>query len=160
VAPGLKTIEDAIEMRRRIFLAFESAEKETDPVQRQAWLTFVIVGGGPTGVELAGAIAEIAHSSLKGNFRNIDTTEAKILLIEGLDRVLPPYTPDLSAKAEDDLVKLGVTVQTKSIVTNITEDCVTVRQGEEIKQIAYCRITTTGKKLYLKMLFEQEYYQF
>ena len=136
VAPGLKTIEDAIEMRRRIFLAFEAAEKETDPVQRQAWLTFVIVGGGPTGVELAGAIAEIAHSSLKGNFRNIDTTEAKILLIEGLDRVLPPYTPDLSAKAEKDLIKLGVTVQTKSIVTNITEDCVTVRQGEDIKQIA------------------------
>lgn len=136
VAPGLKTIEDAIEMRRRIFLAFEAAEKETDPIQRQAWLTFVIVGGGPTGVELAGAIAEIAHSSLKGNFRNIDTTEAKILLIEGLDRILPPYSPELSAKAQADLTKLGVTVQTQTMVTNITEDCVTVRQGEEIKQIA------------------------
>jgi NADH dehydrogenase len=136
VAPGLKTIEDAIEMRRRIFLAFEAAEKETDPIQRQAWLTFVIVGGGPTGVELAGAIAEIAHSSLKGNFRNIDTREAKILLIEGLDRVLPPYSPDLSAKAQDDLTKLGVTVQTQTMVTNITEDCVTTRQGEEITEIA------------------------
>ncbi len=136
VAPGLKTIEDAVEMRRRIFLAFEAAEKETDPIQRQAWLTFVIVGGGPTGVELAGAIAEIAHSSLKGNFRNIDTTEAKILLIEGLDRILPPYSPELSAKAQADLTKLGVTVQTQTMVTNITEDCVTVRQGEESKQIA------------------------
>ncbi|MEB3312416.1 MAG: NAD(P)/FAD-dependent oxidoreductase [Snowella sp.] len=135
VAPGLKTIEDAIEMRRRIFLAFEAAEKETDPIQRQAWLTFVIVGGGPTGVELAGAIAEIAHSSLKGNFRNIDTSTAKILLIEGLDRVLPPYSPELSAKAKDDLIKLGVTVQTQTMVTDITEDCVTVRQGEDIHQI-------------------------
>ncbi len=135
VAPGLKTIEDAIEMRRRIFLAFEAAEKETDPIQRQAWLTFVIVGGGPTGVELAGAIAEIAHSSLKGNFRNIDTSTAKILLIEGLDRVLPPYSPELSAKAKDDLTKLGVTVQTQTMVTDITENCVTVRQGEDIHQI-------------------------
>jgi NADH dehydrogenase len=78
LAPGLKTIEDAIEIRRRIFLAFEAAEKESDPEQREAWLTFAIVGGGPTGVELAGAIAEIAHSSLRGDFRTIDTSRAKI----------------------------------------------------------------------------------
>ena len=135
LAPGLKTIEDAIEIRRRIFMAFEAAEKETDPVKRQAWLTFVIVGGGPTGVELAGAIAEIAHGALAGDFRSIDPKEAKILLIEGLDRVLPPYPPELSAKAAEDLRHLGVTVQTHSMVTDINDHVVTVRQGEQIKQI-------------------------
>ncbi|MEL4894178.1 NAD(P)/FAD-dependent oxidoreductase [Crocosphaera sp. Alani8] len=135
LAPGLKTIEDAIEIRRRIFMAFEAAEKETDPVKRQAWLTFVIVGGGPTGVELAGAIAEIAHGALAGDFRNIDPKESQILLIEGLDRVLPPYPPELSAKAADDLRHLGVTVQTQSMVTDINDHVVTVRQGEQIKQI-------------------------
>jgi NADH dehydrogenase len=136
LAPGLKTIEDALEMRRRIFLAFESAEKETDPLQQQAWLTFVIVGAGPTGVELAGAIAEIAHSSLKGNFHRIDTSQAKILLIEGLDRVLPPYCPQLSARAQEDLLHLGVTVYTQSLVTDITPQTVTVRQGEQEHLIA------------------------
>ncbi|MDJ0509022.1 MAG: NAD(P)/FAD-dependent oxidoreductase [Crocosphaera sp.] len=135
LAPGLKTIEDAIEIRRRIFMAFEAAEKETDPLKRQAWLTFVIVGGGPTGVELAGAIAEIAHGALAGDFRSIDPKEAKILLIEGLDRVLPPYPPELSAKAAEDLRHLGVTIQTQSLVTDINDHVVTVRQGEQIKQI-------------------------
>lgn len=134
-APGLKTVEDALEMRRRIFVAFEAAEKETDPEQRQAWLTFVIVGGGPTGVELAGAIAELAFNTLKSDFRNIDTTEAKILLIEGLDRVLPPYPPELSAKAAQSLARLGVTVRTKSMVTNIENNIVTVKQGDEVQQI-------------------------
>lgn len=131
-APGLKTIENALEMRRRIFMAFEAAEKETDPAERKAWLTFVIVGGGPTGVELAGAIAELAFTSLKQDFRNIDTSEAKVLLLEGMDRVLPPYAPDLSAKAEESLTHLGVTVQTKTFVTNIANDVVTMKQGEEI----------------------------
>lgn len=136
LAPGLKTIEDAVEIRRRIFMAFEAAEKETDPVKRQAWLTFVIVGGGPTGVELAGAIAEIAHGALRGDFRRVDPKDAKILLIEGLDRVLPPYPPELSAKAAEDLTHLGVTVQTQSMVTDINDHIVTVRQGEQLKQIA------------------------
>lgn len=94
-APGLKTVEDALEMRRRIFMAFEAAEKESDPEKLQALLTFVIVGGGPTGVELAGAIAEIAHQSLKGDFRNLDTTQARVLLFEGMDRVLPPILQNL-----------------------------------------------------------------
>jgi NADH dehydrogenase len=134
-APGLKTIEDAIEMRRRIFLAFEDAEKESDPDKRQAWLTFVIVGGGPTGVELAGAIAEIAHKALQGDFHHINPKDAKIILLEGLDRILPPYDPELSVKATDSLTQLGVTVQTKSIVTNITEGCVTLRQGDNTSQI-------------------------
>lgn len=134
-APGLKTVEDALEMRRRIFLAFEAAEKETDPEKRRAWLTFVLVGGGPTGVELAGALAELAYSTLKDDFRNIDTSETRILLLEGMDRILPPYPPELSAKAQTSLEKLGVTVQTKTLVTNIENNIVTIRRGAEIEQI-------------------------
>lgn len=135
VAPGLKTIENALEIRRRIFLAFEAAEKEPDLEKRRAWLTFVIVGGGPTGVELAGAIAELAYSTLKKDFRDIDTTETKILLLEGMDRILPPYPPELSAKAEESLQKLGVAVQTKTLVTNIDDNIVTMKQGDNIEQI-------------------------
>ncbi len=134
-APGLKTIEDALEMRRRIFLAFEAAEKETDPAKRQAWLTFVIVGGGPTGVELAGAIAELAFKTLKKDFRNIDTNETRILLLEAMDRILPPYTPELSAQAEQSLASLGVQVQTNTLVTDITDEVVNLRRGDQIAQI-------------------------
>ncbi len=140
IAPGLKTVEDALEMRRRIFLAFEAAEKESDPEKRRAWLTFVIVGGGPTGVELAGAIAELAYNTLKKDFRNINTTETQILLLEGLDRILPPYAPQLSAKAEASLKRLGVTVQTKTMVTDIADRVVTMRQGEKIEKISACTI--------------------
>ncbi|BAZ47885.1 FAD-dependent pyridine nucleotide-disulfide oxidoreductase [Nostoc sp. NIES-4103] len=135
-APGLKTVEDAIEMRRRIFTAFEAAEKETEKEKRRAWLTFVIVGGGPTGVELAGAIAELAYQTLKEDFRNIDTSEARILLLEGMDRILPPFAPELSQAAEDSLKQLGVVVQTKTLVTNIENDIVTVKQGDEVREIA------------------------
>ena len=134
-APGLKTVEDALEMRRRIFMAFEAAEKESDPKKREALLTFVVVGGGPTGVELAGAIAEIAHQSVKNDFRDIDTTQAKILLFEGMDRILPPYPEECSAKAQKSLEKLGVDVQTKTLVTNIADNCVTFRQGDETKTV-------------------------
>jgi NADH dehydrogenase len=130
-APGLKTVEDATEIRRRIFLAFEAAERETDPEKRRAWLTFVIVGGGPTGVELAGALAELAHKTLKNDFRRINPAEAKILLLEGLERVLPSYPPELSAQAEESLVRLGVTVQTKTMVTDIQDGCITFRRGED-----------------------------
>ncbi|AIE74868.1 MULTISPECIES: NAD(P)/FAD-dependent oxidoreductase [unclassified Synechocystis] len=135
LAPGLKTIEDALTMRQRIFAAFEAAEKESDPERQQAWLTFVIVGAGPTGVELAGAIAEIAHSSLKDNFHRIDTRQAKILLIEGVDRVLPPYKPQLSARAQRDLEDLGVTVLTERMVTDITPEQVTVYNGDQSETI-------------------------
>ena len=134
-APGLKTVEDALEMRRRIFVAFESAEKETDPEKRRAWLTFVVIGGGPTGVELAGAIAELAYSTLKKDFRNIDTAETQVLLVEGMDRILPPYAPELSAKAEASLTNLGVKVQTKTLVTNIEDHTVTTRQGDRVETI-------------------------
>ncbi|HEY9606576.1 MAG TPA: NAD(P)/FAD-dependent oxidoreductase [Allocoleopsis sp.] len=135
-APGLKTIEDALEIRRRIFLAFEAAEKETDPEKRRAWLTFVIVGGGPTGVELAGTLAELAHNTLKQDFRNIDTSETRILLLEGMERVLPPYPPELSADAKASLDGLGVTVETGTLVTNIEDNCVTIRRGDRIEQIS------------------------
>ncbi|AOX04404.1 FAD-dependent oxidoreductase [Moorena producens PAL-8-15-08-1] len=134
-APGLKTIEDALDIRRRIYSAFEAAEKETDPDKRRAWLTFVLVGGGPTGVELAGAMAELAYDTLKDDFRDIDTSEARILLLEGMDRILPPYPPELSVKAQKSLERLGVTVQTKTLVTNIDNDIVTMRRGEQVEEI-------------------------
>ncbi len=110
-APGLKTLEDATSIRRRILLAFEHAEREADPALRDALLTFVIVGGGPTGVELAGAIAELAHQSLPQDFRNIDTRRARIVLIEAGSRILPSFTPELSGYAKAALEKLGVTVE-------------------------------------------------
>jgi len=127
-APGLKTIEDALEIRKRVLSAFEAAERETDPIKRQAWLTFVIVGAGPTGVELAGALAELAHSTLKDDFTHFDPKEAKIYLLEGADRVLPPYPPELSAKAEAALTNLGVIVRSQTLVTAIADDRVTLRQ--------------------------------
>ncbi|MBD2436931.1 NAD(P)/FAD-dependent oxidoreductase [Nostoc sp. FACHB-110] len=136
LAPGLKTVEDAIEMRRRIFGAFEAAEKEIDPEKRRALLTFVIVGGGPTGVELAGAIAELAYKTLKEDFRNISTTEARIVLLQGADRILPSFSPDLSQSAAESLAKLGVVIHTKTRVTNIENDIVTLKQGDEFKEIA------------------------
>jgi NADH:ubiquinone reductase (H+-translocating) len=135
VAPGLKTIEDAIEMRRRIFSAFEAAEKETDPVLRKPWLTFVVVGAGPAGVELAGAIAEAAFQTMKDDFYHIDPQEAEIVLLEGLDRVLPPYPADLSEQAHAALEKLGVTVRSSTRVTNIVEGEVTILQNGETEII-------------------------
>ncbi len=121
-APGLKTLEDALEIRRRVLTAFERAERESDPVKRGAWLTFVVVGGGATGVELAGTFAEIARHTLRGEFRRIDPHNARVMLIEGADRVLPPYPPDLSAKAQRALERLGVTVWPGRMVTGIDAD--------------------------------------
>jgi NADH dehydrogenase len=129
-APGLKTIEDALEIRRRVLLAFESAERETDPEKQKAWLTFVIVGGGPTGVELAGALSEIARKTMIRDFRRINPSAARVILVEANDRVLPPYPPDLSTKAEKQLQHLGVEVITKGLVTNIDDRSVSV--GEMI----------------------------
>ncbi|WGV26933.1 NAD(P)/FAD-dependent oxidoreductase [Halotia branconii] len=134
-APGLKTVEDAIEMRRQIFSAFEAAEKETDPEKRRALLTFVIVGGGPTGVELAGAIAELAYQTLTEDFRSINTSEAKILLLQGGDRILPHISPELSKVAAESLQKLGVAVHTKTRVTNVENNTVTFKQGDELTEI-------------------------
>jgi NADH:ubiquinone reductase (H+-translocating) len=110
-APGLKTLEDATTIRRRILLSFERAERETDPKRRAALLTFVIVGGGPTGVELAGAIAELAHQNLPPEYRHIDTRKARVVLIEAGPRILPSFTPDLSAYAHKSLERQGVEIQ-------------------------------------------------
>lgn len=122
VAPGLKSLEDAVELRRRILLAFETAEYEGSEEARRAALTFAIVGAGPTGVELAGAIKEIAGQTLPRDYRHIDTRTTRVILFEGADRVLPPFPPKLSARAQRDLEQMGVEVRLNSIVTNITED--------------------------------------
>jgi NADH dehydrogenase len=118
-APGLKTLEDALEMRRRVLLAFERAEREPDPARRRALLTFAIVGGGPTGVELAGALAEIARQSLTKDFRHFDPTSSRIILIEAGPAVLPPFPEMLRDAARRDLERLGVEVRTGTIVTQI-----------------------------------------
>ncbi len=109
IAPGLKSLEDALELRRRILSAFEAAEIEPDPDVQRALLTFVVVGAGPTGVELAGQIAEIARDTVRHDFRHIDPTTAVIMLVEGADRVLTAFPEKLSHKAERQLEKLGVT---------------------------------------------------
>lgn len=119
LAPGLKTVDDALEIRRRFLVAFEMAEREADPVARQRELTFVIVGAGPTGVELAGAMAEIACRVMPHDFRFIDTKTARIVLLEGGPRVLPAYPEELSEKTRRKLVRLGVDVRTNAMVTGI-----------------------------------------
>lgn len=125
-APGLKTIGDALEIRRRVLSAFELAERETDPAKQEAWLTFVIVGAGPTGVELSGALCEIAQHALARDFRHINPALARVILLEGSDRVLPPYAPALSEKARRQLVALGVDVQTSQKVTSIDNEGVDI----------------------------------
>src|SRR5580692_952245 len=119
LAPGLKTIEDALEIRRRVLLAFELAERRASAGEVTDPLNFVVVGAGPTGVELAGTLAEIAHHAMNHEFRNIDPRQSRILLIEGGPRVLPAYSEALSRKAEDQLRHLGVDVRTSSMVTGV-----------------------------------------
>ena len=130
-APGLKSLEDAIEIRRRVLLAYEAAERSADTAERRALLTFVIVGGGPTGVELAGALAEIARHALAQDFRTIDPTQARVILVEGQSRVLPPYPETLSASAARQLGKLGVEVRVGARVEGVDPGGVVV-EGERI----------------------------
>ena len=132
VAPGLKTVEEALEIRRRLLLAFEAAERETDPEARKALLTFVVVGGGPTGVEMAGTMAEIARQTLPREFRRIDTRQARIILVEAGPRILPPFPEDLSASAARQLEGLGVEVMTGALVTDASESGVTLADGSHI----------------------------
>ncbi|HEU4919624.1 MAG TPA: NAD(P)/FAD-dependent oxidoreductase [Candidatus Limnocylindrales bacterium] len=128
-APGLKSIDDATDIRRRILIAFEAAEREADPVRRTEWMTFVVVGGGPTGVELAGALGEIANDTLRRDFRSIDPTQTRIVLVEALDRVLPPYPPGRSRSAQRQLERLGVTVRTSTRVVGIDDRSVRLSIG-------------------------------
>jgi NADH:ubiquinone reductase (H+-translocating) len=126
-AQGLKTLEDAIEIRRRILIAFEAAEREADPERRREWMTFVLVGGGPTGVELGGSLGEIARDTLRRDFRAIDPSDATIILIEAMDRILPTFPPGRSKSALRQLRRLGVDVRTGMTVTAIDDTSVRVR---------------------------------
>ena len=119
-APGLKTLGDAFSIRRRVLTAFERAERESDPVKREPWLTFAVVGAGPTGVEMAGTLAEIAQQTLSAEFRRIDSRMARVILLEGAPRVLGTFTEDLSQRAQEQLEMLGAEVLAGAKVTNIT----------------------------------------
>lgn len=125
-APGLKTLEDALTIREKILLSFERAEITENPVEREQYLNFVVVGGGPTGVEMAGAIAEIARESMLSDFRNINPANAKIYLVEGMDRLLGPFNPELSTYTLETLEKMGVNVMLKSIVTDVNAEGVKI----------------------------------
>jgi NADH:ubiquinone reductase (H+-translocating) len=129
-AQGLKSIDDALEIRRRILIAFEAAEREAVDARRAEWMTFVVVGGGPTGVELAGALGEIANDTLKRDFRSINPPDARIVLVEALDRVLPLYPADRSRSAARQLERLGVTVRTLTRVVGVTETWVRVQPSQ------------------------------
>jgi NADH dehydrogenase len=132
-APGLKTLEDALEIRRRILLAFEAAEVESDLAERDAWLTFVVVGAGPTGVELAGQVAEISRDTLRDDFRDMDPQRARILLVEGADRVLTSFVPALSARARRQLERMGVRVIEHTLVTDVRPDGVTLKGPDGVE---------------------------
>jgi NADH dehydrogenase len=129
IAPGLKSLDDAVMIRNRFLVAFEEAERIDDPVERQAYLTFVIVGGGPTGVELAGFIPDIARHALRPDFRRANVLETRVLLLEGGPRVLPSFPESLSQSAREDLERLGVRVRTNAMVTRVEEDAVDI--GDE-----------------------------
>jgi NADH:ubiquinone reductase (H+-translocating) len=131
LAPGLKTLEDALAIRGRIFQAFEAAEWEQDPARRQTLLTFVIVGGGPTGVELAGALGELTQYTLRHDFRHINPADARIFLLEGTERILGEYPAHLSARAAADLERLGVTVLTQTMLTAVVPDSVVIRRNAD-----------------------------
>ncbi|MDQ1490854.1 MAG: hypothetical protein QOJ23_3368 [Actinomycetota bacterium] len=134
-APGMKTIDDALEVRGRIFGAFEMAERESDAERRQAWLTFVVVGGGPTGVELAGQIAELSHRALERNYRTLDPKAARVVLVEAGDTVLAPFPEPLQRRARRDLEELGVDVRLRTLVTGIDRGGLDVRHEDRSGRI-------------------------
>jgi NADH dehydrogenase len=134
-APGMKSVEEATAIRHKILYAFEVAERLSDPVQRRSWLTFVVVGAGPTGVELSGAIAEIARQTLKNDFRSIHPEEAQIILLDGAPRVLMPFPEDLAEKASRSLAKLGVKVRCGAMVKNVDKEGLTIDSGGQTDSI-------------------------
>jgi NADH:ubiquinone reductase (H+-translocating) len=143
-APSLKTVEEATAIRHKILYAFEWAERATTEAEAREWLTFVIVGAGATGLELAGALAEIANETLKHDFRRINPTEARIIMVEGGDRVLASYPPDLSAKAEALVKKLGVEVRKGVLVTGIDANGITYKKGGEVERLAAKTVLWAG----------------
>lgn len=143
-APGLKSVEEATVVRDKILYAFEVAERIPDPVQRRAWLTFVIVGAGPTGVELAGAIAEIARQTLKNDFRSIRPEECQIILLDGAPRVLMSYPEDLAEKATRSLTRLGVTLRCGAAVKDINSEGVTIKSGENLDHLTARTVIWAG----------------
>ena len=143
-APSLKTVEEATAIRHKILYAFEWAERAATEAEAREWLTFVIVGAGATGLELAGALAEIANETLKHDFRRINPTEARIIIVEGGDRVLASYPPDLSAKAEELVKRLGVEIRKGVMVTGIDANGVTYKKGDEVGRIAAKTVLWAG----------------
>jgi NADH:quinone reductase (non-electrogenic) len=143
-APGLKSIDEAVNVRHKILYAFEVAERILDPVQRQAWLTFVIVGAGPTGVELAGAIGEIARQTLRHDFRSIHPEEARIILLDGLPRVLMPFPEGLAQKAQRSLERLGVEIQPGTMVKDVDRDGLTVERDGRSDRIEAHTVVWAG----------------
>jgi NADH dehydrogenase len=143
-APSLKTVEEATAIRHKILYAFEWAERAASEAEAREWLTFVIVGAGATGLELAGALAEIANETLKHDFRRINPTEARIIIVEGGDRVLASYPPDLSAKAEELVKRLGVEIRKGVMVTGIDANGVTYKKGDEVGRIAAKTVLWAG----------------
>jgi NADH dehydrogenase len=143
-APALKSVEEATLVRHKILYAFEVAERILDPVQRRAWLTFVIAGAGPTGVELAGSIAEIARQTLKNDFRSIRPEESQVILLDGAPRVLMSFPEDLAKKATRSLVKLGVTVKCGAMVKDMNKDGLTIESGETLDHIAARTVIWAG----------------
>ena len=142
----MKTIDDALELRARIFSAFEQAEIATDPAEIQRLLTFVVVGAGPTGVEMAGQIRELASKTLKGEFRQIDPTQARVILVDGAPYPLPPFGEKLGQKTRSELEKLGVEMKMDAFVTNVDADGVTLKykSGEEETIESVCKVWAAG----------------
>jgi NADH:quinone reductase (non-electrogenic) len=144
-APGLKTIDDALEVRGRIFGAFELAELEDDAARRAAWLTFVVVGAGPTGVEMAGQIAELSHYSLRSNYRRLDTADARIVLVDGAPRILPGFDERLARRAAAKLERMGVEIRTGTVVTGMDSENVDLADGDGRERIvAATKIWSAG----------------
>ncbi len=139
-APGLKTIEDATDIRRRVLSALEQAEREPQDELRRALMTFVVVGGGPTGVELAGALAELTRETVQHDFRSIDTSKCTIVLVEGADRILPAYPPQLSEQAAASLQRLGVRVRTQAMVTDVKPNSVTIKSEDQLQVLPTCTV--------------------
>src|SRR5687767_10176804 len=155
-APGLKTLEQATEMRRRMLVAFERAENELDPDTQRAYLTFVVVGGGPTGVELAGAIADISRTAMRGDFRRIDPAKSHIVLVEAAPRVLTTFSEEISERARRDLAEIGVEVRTDAKVEQIDAEGVTIGSEKLLARSVFWAAGVQAERLAVTPPFEAD----